>query len=106
MRGPTSTVIDRRVEPVLRRIDAEAEALEASPPSEHGWPWPTESGRKAGKPARSKKRRGGRRCRDPRRTEMLDPTPIGFRPLRAVDFPLLQRWLNLPHVLRWWKEPL
>lgn len=37
---------------------------------------------------------------------MLDPTLIRFRPLEATDFPLMQRWLNTPHVLRWWKEPL
>lgn len=37
---------------------------------------------------------------------MLDPTLIRFRPLEAADFPLMQRWLNTPHVLRWWKEPL
>jgi RimJ/RimL family protein N-acetyltransferase len=29
-----------------------------------------------------------------------------FRPLAWDDLPLLHRWLNTPHVLRWWREPL
>lgn len=31
---------------------------------------------------------------------------ITFRPLSRSDFPLLERWLKEPHVLRWWREPL
>lgn len=27
---------------------------------------------------------------------------IGFRPLRSDDLPLIYRWLNTPHVARWW----
>jgi aminoglycoside 6'-N-acetyltransferase len=29
---------------------------------------------------------------------------FSFRPLRRTDFPLLQRWLAEPHVLRWWNH--
>lgn len=32
----------------------------------------------------------------------LDPALIGFRPLTAGDFPLMHRWLHLPHVNEWW----
>ena len=32
----------------------------------------------------------------------LDPAPLGFRPLARGDLPLLHRWLNTPHVHRWW----
>lgn len=28
---------------------------------------------------------------------------IEFEPLRETDLPLLHRWLNTPHVSRWWK---
>ena len=31
---------------------------------------------------------------------------ITFRALARSDFPLLQRWLSLPHVVAWWREPL
>jgi RimJ/RimL family protein N-acetyltransferase len=27
---------------------------------------------------------------------------IGFRPLQRDDLPLMFRWLNTPHVVRWW----
>lgn len=27
---------------------------------------------------------------------------ISFRPLRSSDLPLMHRWLNAPHVARWW----
>lgn len=34
------------------------------------------------------------------------PTPITIRPLARDDFPALHRWLNAPHVRRWWRgEP-
>lgn len=36
---------------------------------------------------------------------MLDPDPIGFRGLEPTDFDLLHRWLNVPAVLEWWREP-
>jgi aminoglycoside 6'-N-acetyltransferase len=28
-----------------------------------------------------------------------------FRPVTAADLPMLERWLNAPHVRRWWGEP-
>ena len=28
-----------------------------------------------------------------------------FRPVTADDLPMLERWLNAPHVRRWWGEP-
>lgn len=31
---------------------------------------------------------------------------LSFRPMRHSDLPLLQRWLQLPHVDAWWHEPL
>lgn len=31
-----------------------------------------------------------------------DPRGISFRALRASDLPLMHRWLNTPHVKRWW----
>jgi RimJ/RimL family protein N-acetyltransferase len=37
---------------------------------------------------------------------MLDSDRIRFRRLESGDLSLLHRWLNTPHVLRWWKEPL
>lgn len=27
---------------------------------------------------------------------------LGFRPLRRDDLPLMYRWINTPHVARWW----
>ncbi len=33
------------------------------------------------------------------------PSCITFRPLEPRDFPLMQRWLNTPHVLKWWDKP-
>jgi RimJ/RimL family protein N-acetyltransferase len=35
---------------------------------------------------------------------MSDPAAIAFRPLQSADFPLLLRWLNTPHVRRWWQH--
>ncbi|CAA9476334.1 MAG: hypothetical protein AVDCRST_MAG12-1192 [uncultured Rubrobacteraceae bacterium] len=32
----------------------------------------------------------------------LDPRGISFRKLRASDLGLMHRWLNAPHVRRWW----
>jgi RimJ/RimL family protein N-acetyltransferase len=32
----------------------------------------------------------------------LDPRKISFRRLRASDLGLMHRWLNAPHVRRWW----
>lgn len=32
----------------------------------------------------------------------LDPREISFRRLRASDLTLMHRWLNAPHVRRWW----
>jgi RimJ/RimL family protein N-acetyltransferase len=34
---------------------------------------------------------------------MTDPV-FTFRPLRAVDLPLVRGWLAAPHVRRWWQE--
>ena len=28
-----------------------------------------------------------------------------FRAVTAADLPMLERWLNMPHVRRWWGEP-
>ena len=32
----------------------------------------------------------------------MDPRGISFRRLRASDLELMHRWLNAPHVRRWW----
>ncbi len=32
----------------------------------------------------------------------LDPGLIGFRPLRMGDLETMHRWLNAPHVAKWW----
>lgn len=38
-------------------------------------------------------------------TKQLSAEPrLGFRPLLREDFLLLQKWLEAPHVKRWWKE--
>jgi aminoglycoside 6'-N-acetyltransferase len=29
-----------------------------------------------------------------------------FRPLSAADLPLIQQWLNRPHVAEWWGDPV
>jgi aminoglycoside 6'-N-acetyltransferase len=29
-----------------------------------------------------------------------------FRPLAAVDLPLIEQWLNRPHVSEWWGDPV
>ena len=31
--------------------------------------------------------------------------PYAFRPVTEADLPMLERWLNAPHVRRWWGEP-
>jgi RimJ/RimL family protein N-acetyltransferase len=31
-----------------------------------------------------------------------DPGKIGFERLKTSDLPLMHRWLNAPHVARWW----
>ncbi len=42
---------------------------------------------------------GGTVVGDPRSE---GPSGISFRPLRSSDLPLMHRWLNTPHVARWW----
>ena len=32
----------------------------------------------------------------------MDPRGISFRRLRSSDLALMHRWLNAPHVRRWW----
>ena len=34
----------------------------------------------------------------------MDPGGISFRPLRSSDLDLMHRWLNTPHVRRWWYD--
>ncbi len=34
-----------------------------------------------------------------------DPPPIGFVPVRADHYPLLEQWLNAPHMQEWWGDP-
>ena len=34
----------------------------------------------------------------------MDPTGISFRALRSDDLDLMHRWLNAPHVKRWWYD--
>ena len=41
----------------------------------------------------------------PSQQSSVNPDAITFRPLTRHDFPLLQRWLNTPHVLEWWDKP-
>ena len=36
---------------------------------------------------------------------MSQMAELSFRPLTWDDLPLIQEWLNRPHVVRWWKEP-
>ena len=38
------------------------------------------------------------------RLPLLDPAPLGFRPLERGDLPLLFRWLTTPHVARWYYQ--
>lgn len=38
----------------------------------------------------------------PGETGGMDPCGISFRELRASDLDLMHRWLNAPHVRRWW----
>ena len=40
----------------------------------------------------------------PNRTPGFDPRGISFRRLRAPDLTLMHRWLNAPHVARWWYD--
>jgi aminoglycoside 6'-N-acetyltransferase len=35
----------------------------------------------------------------------ITSTSFAFRRLERRDFPLMQRWLNTPHVLEWWDKP-
>ncbi len=35
----------------------------------------------------------------------LNTEHISFRPMRHADLPMLQRWLQLPHVDAFWREP-
>jgi RimJ/RimL family protein N-acetyltransferase len=37
---------------------------------------------------------------------MWEPGEIGFKALDEGDLPLMHRWMHVPYVLRWWKEPL
>ena len=32
-------------------------------------------------------------------------TAYSFRPMTAADLPLVQRWLQQPHVVEWWGDP-
>ena len=36
---------------------------------------------------------------------MPTDNPYVFRPVTEADLPMLERWLNAPHVRRWWGEP-
>ena len=36
--------------------------------------------------------------------DKLDPRGLSFRSLRSSDLDLLHRWLNTPHVRRWWYD--
>ena len=36
------------------------------------------------------------------RSAGLDPGKLGFERLKTSDLPLMHRWLNAPHVARWW----
>jgi RimJ/RimL family protein N-acetyltransferase len=38
----------------------------------------------------------------PGRGDGIDPRGLSFRRLRASDLHLMHRWLNAPHVRRWW----
>ncbi len=38
----------------------------------------------------------------PGRDDGIDPRGLSFRRLRASDLHLMHRWLNAPHVRRWW----
>jgi aminoglycoside 6'-N-acetyltransferase len=31
-------------------------------------------------------------------------SPYAFRPMTAADLPLVQRWLQQPHVMQWWGD--
>ena len=33
------------------------------------------------------------------------PSAYHFRPVATGDLPLLQQWLNRPHVREWWGDP-
>lgn len=32
-------------------------------------------------------------------------TAYSFRPMSAGDLPVLKRWLEMPHVSQWWRDP-
>jgi aminoglycoside 6'-N-acetyltransferase len=36
---------------------------------------------------------------------LIEAARIGFRPVTADDYPLLESWLNAPHWREWWGEP-
>jgi RimJ/RimL family protein N-acetyltransferase len=39
-------------------------------------------------------------------SDLAGDRPVTVRPLRREDFPLLRRWLGMPHVQAWWgSEP-
>ena len=38
------------------------------------------------------------------KSDEMDPRGISFRRLRASDLDLMHRWLNAPHVRRWWYD--
>jgi len=38
----------------------------------------------------------------PEAGERIDPRGLSFRRLRSSDLDLMHRWLNAPHVRRWW----
>ncbi len=36
----------------------------------------------------------------------MAPLAYRFRPLAVADLPLIERWLNHPHVREWWGDPV
>lgn len=48
---------------------------------------------------------GQRKVREAAKAEVvLDPSRIGFRRLQTSDLPVMYRWLNTPHVSKWYGE--
>ena len=35
----------------------------------------------------------------------MTPQAYQFRPMSAIDLPLIRRWLSQPHVREWWGDP-
>jgi aminoglycoside 6'-N-acetyltransferase len=33
------------------------------------------------------------------------PCVYAFRPMAALDLPMIRRWLKMPHVAQWWGDP-